>query len=556
MRPLNNDRSLSAKPISFSIEPLEARQFLSAVPWSAQDQLIGLDQATQNYPSLTGAGETVAIIDRGVDYNHANLGGGFGPGFKIVAGYNFQDNNGDVFPYDNDGHGTGTAGQIAANPHVVDGQLYQGVAPGVNIVALKTNGAADLKGALDWIIGHRKQYNIVAINYLDKTNADQNALVPELQALTNAGVFIGGPVGNYGPSPAYQSANHLIHLVGSVDLNGQISNFTPRGSAVDLVAPGGGVNITWYDSGAPQDATSNGTSWSAPQVVGTAALIKQINPKFTPAQILSILQDSAQPVWDPISSMTYGELNVNAALGLAYQRAGSAGRVVSAPIPVTSIAPVAAAPTPTPVVSTPTYPNPGTPFTGTPFSTGHTIQAKYFDAGGDGVSYHTPSIWNAAGDTYRPGTVDFTATRPGGRASSLGWTQPTEWLNYTLQVSRAGTYDLTTRVASLGQGGVFHFEVDGIDATGAMTIPDTHGWNQFVNVIHRGVSLNAGSHVVRLVIDQAGAGGFAGNFNSFKFTAVKSHAARHRTVSVVAHAAIVRVKKQFALPGAFTRKPS
>ena len=72
-------------PASFSMEPLESRQLLSAAPWSVQDQLVGLDQATQNYPNLTGAGETVAIIDRGVDYNHPELGGGFGPGFKIVA---------------------------------------------------------------------------------------------------------------------------------------------------------------------------------------------------------------------------------------------------------------------------------------------------------------------------------------------------------------------------------------------------------------------------------------------------------------------------------------
>ena len=545
-------------PASFSMEPLESRQLLSAAPWSVQDQLVGLDQATQNYPNLTGAGETVAIIDRGVDYNHPELGGGFGPGFKIVAGYNFQDNNGDVFPYDNDGHGTGTAGQIAANPHVVDGLLYQGIAPGVNIVALKTNGTADIKAALDWILNHREQYNIVAINYLDKTNADENSFAFELQSLTNAGVFIAGPTGNYGPSTAFGSVNHLINLVGSVDLNGQVSGFSPRGPAVDLVAPGGGVNITWYDAGQHEDSISSGTSWAAPQVVGTAALIKQINPSFNPAQILGILRDSAQVVWDPTSGMNYAELNVNAALGLAYQRSGIAGSipapVVVPVVPNPPVVPVVAevVPTsvPTPASPPPVQTNPDTPFTGTPFSTGQTIQAEQFDRGGEGISFYSPFVLNAAAETYRPGTVDLAWTRKDGRTWMLSSTQPGEWLNYSLHVRTPGNYDLTARVASVGLGGTFHFEVDGVDVTGPMSIPNTHHRDKFVNVTHQGVALTAGSHVVRLVIDQAGTNGFAGNINWFKFTPTRMHASRHRVKTKVTRANITRTQKRIALPRA------
>ena len=167
---------------SFAVEALEPRQMLAA-NWSGQDRLIGLDLATANFPAITGAGETVAIIDRGVDYNHPDLGGGFGPGHKIIDGYNFQDNTGDVFPYDGDAHGTGTAGQIAANPHYINGELYQGVAPGVNLVTLKTNGAGDIKNALDWILAHRTQYNIVAVNYLDKASSNQYIFLSELEQI-------------------------------------------------------------------------------------------------------------------------------------------------------------------------------------------------------------------------------------------------------------------------------------------------------------------------------------------------------------------------------------
>src|SRR5438094_928819 len=95
-------KRFAQKRASFLVEPLEGRTLLAGAPWSVQDQLIGLDRSTQNYPTLTGSGETVAIIDRGVDYNHPELGWGFGPGHKIIDGYDFQDNSGDVFPYDGD----------------------------------------------------------------------------------------------------------------------------------------------------------------------------------------------------------------------------------------------------------------------------------------------------------------------------------------------------------------------------------------------------------------------------------------------------------------------
>ena len=36
---------------------------------------------------------TVAVIDTGVDYNNPALGDGFGPGAKVIAGYDFADNS-------------------------------------------------------------------------------------------------------------------------------------------------------------------------------------------------------------------------------------------------------------------------------------------------------------------------------------------------------------------------------------------------------------------------------------------------------------------------------
>jgi hypothetical protein len=555
---------------SFGVEPLESRQLMTAVPWSPQDQAIALDQATQNYPAITGNGETVAIIDRGVDYNHPDLGGGFGPGHKVIDGYDFQDNTGDVFPYDGNAHGTGTAGQIAAAPHVVNGQLYQGVAPGVNIVALKTNGANDIKGALDWIIAHRTQYNIVAINLLDQTNANQYTFSGELQSLTDNGVFIAGPVGNYGPTPAYGWLNHQVDLVGASDLNGQLSGFTPRGAAVDLVAPGGQVNIDWYYNGEHQNVASDGSSWAGPQVVATAALIKQVNPNFTPAQILSILQDSGTPIYDSLSNRTYPQLNVNAAIGLAYQRSGLATPVVPitpitpvipvvpitpvtpvtpVTVPTTPVIPAVRTPAPPPVVipmQTPAHVNASTamPFFGTPLSVNQTIAARNFDKGAAGISFYDPSLGYTGPNTYRAHTVDLYRTRSDHRTWVVGSTQAGEWLNYTIKVGTGGSYDLTTRVSSVGLGGTFHVEVDGVDATGEITVPTTGSRNNFASVIRQNVTLPAGRHVIQLMIDTVGANGSAGDFSSLRFTPSRVHGShRHHVLHGARPAAVKSVPK-------------
>jgi subtilisin family serine protease len=99
--------------------------------------LIGAPQAWQtNDPSGRpdqGTGETVAVVDTGIDYTHPDLGGGFGDGFKVVGGYDFS--NGDDDPRDDNGHGTHVAGIIAGDPTGPGGRT--GVAPKANLTAYK-----------------------------------------------------------------------------------------------------------------------------------------------------------------------------------------------------------------------------------------------------------------------------------------------------------------------------------------------------------------------------------------------------------------------------------
>ncbi|KAL5601109.1 hypothetical protein BROUX41_005924 [Berkeleyomyces rouxiae] len=111
---------------------------------------------------ITGKGVKVAILDGGIDYNHEALGGGFGPGFKVVGGHDFLgDSNGypeptpDSDPMDTDGHGTKVAGIVAGNT-----SWYKGVAPDATLYAYRVFTSVSMFWSEDILIkGSLQAYN-------------------------------------------------------------------------------------------------------------------------------------------------------------------------------------------------------------------------------------------------------------------------------------------------------------------------------------------------------------------------------------------------------------
>jgi hypothetical protein len=153
------------------------------------------------------------------------------------------------------------------------------------------------------------------------------------------------------------------------------------------------------------------------------------------------------------------------------------------------------------------------PWTGAPVVLPGVIQSENFDIGGPSVAYADSSPGNAGGQ-YRTGDdVDIAVAADSSAGYTLGWTVPGEWLNYSVSVEAAGAYDLEFRVASDGPGGGFHVEVNGVDKTGAVTIPDTGGWQSWTTIRRSGVPLAAGSQVWRLVMDTTRGTGAIGNIN-------------------------------------------
>ena len=139
------------------------------------------------------------------------------------------------------------------------------------------------------------------------------------------------------------------------------------------------------------------------------------------------------------------------------------------------------------------------------------------------MAYNTLTPTNQGGQ-YRADKVSIenttdaqVGTDPGG-PFEVGHVQPGEWLNYTVNVTAAGSYVIGTRVASQ-TGGTFHYNLDGAAPTGPVTLPNTGGWQTWQTVSSNTVTLPAGTHVLQLFVDTAAvAGQDVGNFHYFTLT--------------------------------------
>ncbi|KAF7361610.1 Subtilisin-like protease [Mycena venus] len=122
-----------------------------------------------------GKGIKIGIIDTGVDYNHPLLGGGFGPGFKVIGGYDFVGDafNGQNAPRpDNDpldecnGHGTHVAGIVGASPNNTMG--ISGVASDASLASYRIFGCTGYTSddiiAAALIRGYNEKMNILTLS--------------------------------------------------------------------------------------------------------------------------------------------------------------------------------------------------------------------------------------------------------------------------------------------------------------------------------------------------------------------------------------------------------
>jgi hypothetical protein len=138
------------------------------------------------------------------------------------------------------------------------------------------------------------------------------------------------------------------------------------------------------------------------------------------------------------------------------------------------------------------------PFTGNALPLPGKVEAEDFDKGGEGVAYHDLDAANTGGQYRTDEGVDMGAA-DGGYA--LTATVEGEWLTYSVDVQKAGTYTLRARVSAAEAGKRFRVELDGQAISGPIAIPNTGGAQNWQTVSVPTAVLSAGPQSLRLVMD-------------------------------------------------------
>jgi len=268
----------------------------------------------------TGTGSVVAIIDTGIDSDHAGLddlddiNGTDDP--KVIAFYDPVNTPGltngtEVKAYDDQGHGTHCAGITAGTgaPEMV----HVGVAPQAQLVGVKvldsggSGSFATVMAGMEWTVEKKHVFNIRAASMslggpgaIEWTSSEEesvnrmgNRMMAEGIALFIAAGNSAGP-GTIG-TPG--SAEDVI-TVGSLDKNGAIAAYSSEGPTEEnRVKPniafiGSDVMAPDFNTGTGYTAKS-GTSMATPGAAGLAALMYQANPDISPFDVRNIMQETA-----------------------------------------------------------------------------------------------------------------------------------------------------------------------------------------------------------------------------------------------------------------------
>ena len=308
--------ALAAWAVVFTPVPAQARAAqCSQVPAPGQvnralpfeDQLYDLPRLA---PLATGAGVRVAVIDSGVDAKHPQLKG------RVAAGRDLLHGDPDA-RQDCVGHGTAVASIIAARQ--LEGVPFHGLAPGATIVPVRITEKETIDGkevgqdgspaqfaqAITWAAS-RSGGNARIINLSVVMTQDNGLVRRAVQQAVADGVVVVAAAGNQGDqanTTPYPAAYSGVIGVGAVDVNGVRASFSQHGPYVDVVAAGKGVTAARPGSG---HSPVEGTSFAAPFVSATAALILQRQPQLTPDQVQRRIVATTDPAPGGGHSDDYG----------------------------------------------------------------------------------------------------------------------------------------------------------------------------------------------------------------------------------------------------------
>lgn len=318
--------------------------------------------ATAAWAATTGSASiVVAVLDTGVRPEHPDLAGRLLDGYDMVDNrptandgdgrdtdasdpgdwVSSTESSSDSSSFyqceteDSSWHGTMTSSLIGAASN--DGLGMAGVAWGVKLLPVRVLGKcggydSDIIAGMLWAAGlavpgvatNPNPARVINMSlggsgacdrsYLDAVNAvigKEDPAVIVAAAGNSSGQSVGAPANCPGVI-GVAGLRHVGTKVGFSDLGPEISISAPGGNCVNvepempclypiLAATNSGSTTPLASSYTDAFKSSVGTSFSAPLVAGTAALMLSVQPSLTPNQVRAALQSSARPFPAPRS---------------------------------------------------------------------------------------------------------------------------------------------------------------------------------------------------------------------------------------------------------------
>ncbi|MEO5926207.1 MAG: S8 family serine peptidase [Bryobacteraceae bacterium] len=287
--------------------------------WGAKQIGAGLVHDAGN----KGTGVKVCVLDSGIDTNHPDLYMNYRGGKDFV--------NNDLDPFDDNGHGTHTAGTIAA---MMNSMAVRGVAPQVDLYIYKVLGATG-SGSFSAVIAALQEcVNVggkVTNNSYGSSTDPGSTVKAAFDNAAAAGVTHIASAGNSGAGTntvGFPGQYSSVMAVAATDSNNVRASFSSTGPAVQISAPGVSILSTYLNDGYTY---MSGTSMASPHVAGVAALVVACGIT-NPASVRQRIRDTALDLGaaGPDQEYGYGLVRAN----LAAMNCGGS----LSPAPVTDLA--------------------------------------------------------------------------------------------------------------------------------------------------------------------------------------------------------------------------
>ena len=305
-----------------------------------------------SFNGYSGSGQTVAILDTGVDKNHPFLAG------KVVseACYSTKATSALLIPVswsvcpsvsnstatgsgvnctvDGCDHGTHVAGIVAGNSSGFSGvaknaklisiQVYSkfpALSCDSGIACVKSYTSDQIKG-LERVYSLRNSYNISSVNmslggdsYTTNCDADSNytgekAAIDNLRSVGIATVIASGNESATNAISAPACISSAIS-VGSTDKSDVVAGDSNSASILNLLAPGVSIYSSIPGTGY---AYKSGTSMATPHVAGAWAVLKSAKPTASVSEVLNALSSTGKSITDSRNSIVKPRIQLDAAV--------------------------------------------------------------------------------------------------------------------------------------------------------------------------------------------------------------------------------------------------